>query len=236
MHNAHRIEMLEIQCVRIGTSRMLNSLACEKNKPEEKRRYRRPIFGRFGYDIGNSTQRWRMKLKVLISMLVLGIASAKADDKFTCPITKSAPVIFVPTGTFANHQASLLGTEKLFTVFPGNWQTTQKTERGYRVPKIVWGTVTFDLKQEVTGSSLTITGRRLDAEPSGPLQFGGASTAWIDEVSRFEPVPKEQLTPIAKIDKDQFFITSEFYVPTLGCWEVTGHFHGTDLTIVVDLK
>jgi len=29
---------------------------------------------------------------------------------------------------------------------------------------------------------------------------------------------------------------SHFYVPTSGCWEVTGHFHGTDLTIVVDLK
>jgi len=175
-----------------------------------------------------------MKLKVLISMLVLGIASAKADDKFTCPITRRTPVAFIPTGTFAAHQDELFGTEKLFTVFPGNWQTTQKSERGYRVPKIVWGTATFDLKQEVS-SSLTITGRRLDAE-SGPLQSGGTNTAYIDEATHFGPVAKDTRTPIDKIDKNQFFITSEFYVPTLGCWEVTGHFHGTDLTIVVDLK
>jgi hypothetical protein len=171
-----------------------------------------------------------MKLEILISVLVFGIASAKADDKFACPITKPAPVT-LPTGTFAR----LLGTENLFTIFPGNWQTTQKTERGYRIPKIVWGTATFDLKQEVGNSSLTITGLRLDAD-SGPLQFGDANTAWIDEVSLNGPVPKEERTPVAKIDKDKFFITSQFYVPTLGCWEVTGHFHGTDLMIVVDLK
>ena len=176
-----------------------------------------------------------MRLELLISILVLSIASAEADDKFTCPITKPTPVAFIPTGTFAGHQDELLGTEKLFTVFPGNWQTTQTSDRGYRVPKIVWGTATFDLKQEVVSSSLTITGRRLDAE-AGPLQFGGANTAHIDEATRFGPVPKDKRTPIDKIDKNQFFITSEFYVPTLGCWEVTGHFHGTDLTIVVDLK
>jgi hypothetical protein len=158
-----------------------------------------------------------MKLRIASWLMVSGIflsASAMANGQFTCPITKPTPVTFEATGTFAGKQATLLGTEELFTVFPGNWQTTQKTERGYRVPKIVWGTATFDLNQEVTKSRLTITGHRLDAE-SGPLQFGGANTAWID---------------------DQFFITSEFYVPILGCWEVTGHFHGTDLRIVVDLK
>src|SRR5579862_6228841 len=128
-----------------------------------------------------------MKLHIASWLLVSGIvlsASAKADDKFTCPITKPAPVTFVPTGNFANQQSRLLGTEKLFTIFPGNWQITQKTESGYRVPKIVWGTATFNLKQEVIRSSLTITGRRLDTE-SGPLQFRRANTAWIDEVSRF---------------------------------------------------
>lgn len=177
-----------------------------------------------------------MKLKALISMLVFGVVSTQADDKFTCPITKPTPVAFNKTGTFAfaGHQGELFGTEKLFTLFPGNWHTVQKSERGYRVPKIVWGTVTFDLKQEVS-SSLTITGRRLDAA-SEPLQSGGANTAYIDEATRFGPVPKDMRTPLDKIDKNQFFITSEFYVPTLGCWEVTGHFHGTDLTIVVDLK
>lgn len=153
-----------------------------------------------------------MKVQVLISVLVLGVASAKADNKFACPITKSAQITFAPTWT----QALLfVGTENLFTLFPGNWQTTQKNERGYRIPKIAWFTETYDLRQELGHSSLTITGRRLDAD-SGPLQFGGANTAGVE--------------------KDKIFMTSEFYVPTLGCWEVTGHFHGTDLTIVVDLK
>lgn len=95
--------------------------------------------------------------------------------------------------------------------------------------------MTFDLKQEVARSSLTITGHRLDAD-SGPLRFGDANTAWIDEALRLWPAPKAERTPVDNIDKDQFFITSQFYVPSLGCWEITGHFHGTDLTIVVDLN
>lgn len=168
---------------------------------------------------------WRMKLRVLIPILVFGIASAQADDKFTCPITRSAP------------ELTLLGTEKLFTFFPSRWQTTQKTGRGYRIPKIVWGTATFDLKQEVGNSSLTITGRRLDAE-AGPLEFGNASTVLNPEVSRVGPAPKEERKDLSLsiLATTTGIIFSEFYVPTLGCWEVTGHFHGTDLTIVVDLK
>ena len=154
-----------------------------------------------------------MKLEVLISALVLGIASAHADDKFRCPITKPAPVT-LSTGT---DLAGLLGTEKLFTIFSDNWQIAQKTERGYQIRRIGWGGATFGLKQEVGNSSLTITGRRLDAE-SAPLQLGHVGAAWYG-------------------DNDQFFMMlSEFYVPSLGCWEITGHFHGTDLTIVVDLK
>jgi hypothetical protein len=142
---------------------------------------------------------------------VLGIASAKADDRFTCPVTKPASVT-LPTGT----STGLLGTEKLWTIVSGNWQTTQKTERGYLLRRVGWGTSTFDLKQEGGNPSLTITGRRLDAD-SAPLQFGRVTAAWSGV-------------------KDQFVMLSEFYVPTLGCWEVTGHFHGTDLAIVVDLK
>jgi hypothetical protein len=157
-------------------------------------------------------------VKPILMIAVLGVGFAPlstADDKFTCPVTKPTPITFDPSGVFAGDQrGNLFGNEKLFTIFPGNWQTTQQRERGYRVPKIVWGSETFDLRQEWEKSTLTITGRRLDAT-SVTLDFRGAHTARVDK---------------------GYFITSEFYVPSLGCWEVIGHFHGADLMIVVDLK
>ncbi len=133
---------------------------------------------------------------------------------FSCPVTGPTALTFKPHGAFAGQASHLLGSEKLFTVFPGNWQLSQKQEHSYRIPKIVWGSNTFDLTKEPGLSSLAITGRRLDAA-SAPLQFHDAHTAWAGK---------------------DYFITSEFAVPTLGCWEVTGHFHDAELTIVVDLK
>src|SRR4051812_32104589 len=100
-----------------------------------------------------------MKLTVLILTFVFGMASASADDKFTCPVTKPTPVTFVAPGIFEKQQADLFGTEKLFTFFWGDRRPAQKTELGYRFPKVLWGSATFDLKQELTYSSLTITGR-----------------------------------------------------------------------------
>ena len=174
-----------------------------------------------------------LTFRIFAIAILVSLASASRAQDFTCPVTKSVPMTFEPIGTWAHARAYLLGTEKLFTVFPGNWHTVQRTDRGLRVPKIVWGTNVVDLHAEVGHSSLTITGRRLDAE-SGPLVYWDANTAWIDPAN--PGVPTRALTPVAEVDKRQFFITSEFYVPALGCWEVTGHFHGEDLKVVIDLK
>jgi hypothetical protein len=166
-----------------------------------------------------------------IAMFLILAPTTRAEG-FTCPVTKATPITFEPVGTFAHARADLLGTEKLFTVFPGNWHTVQRTDRGYRIPKIVWGTNVVDLHSEVGHSSLTITGRRLDAE-SGPLLYWDTNTAWIDPANKGASGPR---TPVAEVDKGQFFITSEFHIPALGCWEVTGHFHGEDLKVVIDVK
>jgi hypothetical protein len=168
---------------------------------------------------------------VLSIAMFLNFAPTSRAQEFTCPVTKSVPITFDPVRK--QGRAGLLGTEKLYTMFPGNWHTVQRTDRGYRVPKIVWNTNVVDLHEEVGRSGLTITGRRLDAE-SGPLVYWDANTAWVDPLTRTGFSGTR--TPIAQIDKGQFFITSEFIVPTLGCWEVTGHFHGEDLKVVIDVK
>src|SRR5262245_61699835 len=108
----------------------------------------------------------------------LSLPLASRAEGFTCPVTKSVPIAFDPVGTFAPSSA-LLVTEKLFTVFPGNWQTLQRTEQSYRLPKSVCSTKVVDLHAEVGHPSLTITGRRLDAE-AGPLVSWNTNTAWID--------------------------------------------------------
>ena len=167
-----------------------------------------------------------------LAVLALSLAPASKAQDFACPVTKSVPLNFEPIGQWASSSRHLLGTEKLFTVFPGSWHTVQRTDRGYRVPKIIWGTNVVDLHEEVGHSSLTITGRRLDAE-SGPLLEWDANTAWNDPAN---PTVSGRRTPVAEVDKGQFAITSSFYVPALGCWEVTGHFHGEDLKVVIDLK
>lgn len=150
----------------------------------------------------------------LFTLIVGSCLPSMAAVEFACPVTKPAVLNFKPNGSFAGDAFNLFRDEKLFTVFPGNWQSTQRQEKGYRVPKIVWGSNVFNLTGETGRSTLTVTGRRLDAA-SGPLVFPSANTAWIDR---------------------GYFIASEFYLPALGCWEVTGHFHGADLKIVVDLK
>jgi hypothetical protein len=87
------------------------------------------------------------------------------------------------------------------------------------VPKIVWNTNVIDLSKELHQSSLTITGRRLDAD-SGPLLYWQANTAGSLDTT----------------NQARFAITSEFWVPALGCWEIAGHFHGEDLKVVIDLQ
>jgi hypothetical protein len=164
------------------------------------------------------------------AITLLSVAPASGAQNFTCPVTRPAPSTFEPVGVFKN--SNLVGTEKLFTIFPGNWHTVQKTDRGYRIPKLVWGTKVVDLRDEIAGSSLTLTGRRLDAD-SGPLLEWDTNTAWIDPLNRTGPSGKT--TPVAEIGKESFFITSSLFVPALGCWEVTGRLHGEDLKIVIDV-
>lgn len=188
--------------------------------------------------VANQKIAGRFLALAVLTVLVLGLAptaSIKAQARpFVCPVTKPTPVQFERVGHWANSShTNLLGTEKLFTMFP--WNAAQKTDHGYRIPKIVWGSNVVDLHDEVRHSTLTITGRRLDQKlgaESGGLLSWGASTAWLDPASGKSGTP----TPIDKIDKNEFAITSEFVVPTLGCWEVTGHFHGEDLKVVIDVK
>jgi hypothetical protein len=173
----------------------------------------------------------RALLLLLPIAMFLKFAPSSRAEEFTCPVTKLVPITFEPV-TLRNSRANLLGTEKLYTIFPGNWTLVQRTDRGYRIPKLIWGTNVVDLHDELN-SSLTISGRRLDAD-SGPLVDWDTNTAYVDPANSTGFSGTK--TPVAQVDKSNFAITSSFIVPALGCWEVTGHFHGEDLKVVIDVK
>ena len=128
-----------------------------------------------------------------------------ADDSFTCPVTK--PIESASPAPFSGESGKWFGTDKLWTLIePGRWVAGRYEHR-----KIVWFSSEYDMHRE-PDPSLTITGRRLDG-PSEPLIFH-TSNAYIPGRGSFIP--------------------SNVTLPTLGCWEITGHYKGQDLTFVVD--
>jgi hypothetical protein len=56
---------------------------------------------------------------------VLKFAPSSRAEEFICPVTKLVPITFEPV-TLHNSRANLLGTEKLYTIFSGNWTIVQR--------------------------------------------------------------------------------------------------------------
>jgi hypothetical protein len=145
------------------------------------------------------------------TVLIFGGAQSRADDTFTCPVTKIPDAPFAPPSPWLARD-DWFGTQKLWTLLePGRWVAREDPGRGYEVTKIEWWSRGYDWQKE-PDPVLIITGRRLDG-PSAPLIFDGVSNAYIEGRGSFMP--------------------SSVHLPTLGCWEITGHYKGTNLTFVV---
>jgi len=104
------------------------------------------------------------------------------------------------------------GTEKLWTGLDvaGNWDGVQ-TEKGYR-NKFAWFRRGYDVHTEPK-PALTISGRRLDGE--------AASFSFSDAANNFGG------------SSGPAGMMSAFEIPTPGCWEITGDYHGDTLRFVV---
>jgi hypothetical protein len=168
-------------------------------------------------------------LLVLPIAMFLKFAPPSRAVEFTCPVTKLVPITFEPVTLRAAVRSFWDG--KLYTIF-GQLDDRAAGRPRLSHPEAHLGYECCRLHDEMN-STLTITGRRLDAD-SGPLVDWDTNTAYVD------PANKTGLggtrTPFAEVDKSAFAITSSFIVPALGCWEVTGHFHGEDLKVVIDVK
>jgi hypothetical protein len=135
----------------------------------------------------------------------------------TCPVTRPPEVPFVPP---APYPAKLppgyvgqfwYGTLKLWTMLmaDGVWYALPLSTAGY-TQKVFWWRQGYNMDAE-PAPQLTVTGRRLDAT-APPLVASQATNASADFGQAI----------LVGID-----------VPTLGCWEITGHYHGHELSFIV---
>ncbi len=106
--------------------------------------------------------------------------------------------------------------EKLWTYLPANgtWRLQhRKPGDATFTQKMLWWRKGYDWRAEPQ-PKLTVTGRRLDAS-APPLTADHASNGF------------------GRGDPNHAFMTVGFDIPTLGCWEITGHYEGQELTFIV---
>jgi len=135
----------------------------------------------------------------------------------TCPITQPAAVPFTPPPPYpATPPASYVdqfwyGTQDLWTMLgdSGTWSDLPHNESGY-TQKIFWWREGYDMSTE-PNPALTVTGTRLDAS-TPPFMASGATNASADFGEAM----------LMGVD-----------IPTAGCWKITGHYKGHELSFVV---
>jgi len=136
----------------------------------------------------------------------------------SCPITRRPTKEFIPPDPYQHDENSFwLGTEKLWTVLPERaiweWEPHQAGHEQEVQPltaKIFWLRLGFDSRAEER-PAIKVTGRRLD----GPAP----SLLVLPPTNAFQGPGSAMLTGV--------------YVPTPGCWEITGGYHGNNLSFVV---
>ena len=136
----------------------------------------------------------------------------------TCPVTSASDQPFVPPPPFpakASEGSFWFGTDELWTNLPadGTWSGLphySPDDPTFR-QKLFFCRQGYDWHTEPE-PALTVTGKRLDA-PAPPLLADKANNGCC-------------------INHQAFMVTGINF-PTLGCWQITGHYHDRDLTFVV---
>lgn len=133
----------------------------------------------------------------------------------TCPVTKASDQAFIhpwPYPKAPDLEGSWFGTDRLWIAPPidGTWRGLghyTPTDPSYR-QKMQWWRQGYDYHMEPK-PRLTITGKRLD---------GPAPSLMAEANNVTGPLPSMMVG---------------INIPTLGCWEITGHYESDELTFVV---
>jgi hypothetical protein len=126
----------------------------------------------------------------------------------TCLVTKPSDEPFVPPFPKPAKQAEdsfSFGTDRLWTQLPadGTWRGLPHY--------LFFGRQGYDAHEEPE-PKLRVTARRLDS-PAPPLFADPDTSGWVHP--------------------DQQYMIVGINFPTLGCWEITGHYEDDGLTFVV---
>lgn len=164
-----------------------------------------------------------LRLAVLISLVAsTAIGQQKSPEQRpvppdSCSVTRAPAIPFTPPGEHKmgkNDTDFWLGTEKLWIALPKSGEVWGWLPRAPGKPdltaKIFWGSVDFDYHKK-EDYELMVTGRRLD---------GDAPPLLVDKVTNALFVPHAAML-------------TGVYVPTPGCWEITGAYKGQTLSFVV---
>ena len=141
----------------------------------------------------------------------------------SCPVTTPPARPFTPPAWYEPADDDFwLGSEKLWT--QGNksgvwdWEPHKPGHEHEVQPltvKISWGSVDYDWRTEPR-PNLTVTGKRLDGPAPPPL---------LMPMTNIVPGPGPNAGPGSML--------SGIYVPTPGCWEITGEYKDEKLSFVV---
>jgi hypothetical protein len=135
----------------------------------------------------------------------------------SCPTTRPPDSPFVPPAPYSAEPPSVAGdkvwygTNELWTWLDadGVWDMA-RNEHG-RFDKSFWWRQGYDWQTETT-PQLSVTGRRLDS-PAPTVSVSDATNGFEPSMGAFMLLGLE--------------------LPTGGCWELTGHYHGSSLRFVV---
>ena len=134
----------------------------------------------------------------------------------SCPVTTRPAHPFTPPAWYQPGDDDwFLGSEKLWTEGSksGVWEwEPHEPWNGNLTVKISWGSADFDWRKEPR-PNLTITGRRLDGEAP--------------------PLLLQPMTHIMGPNAEPGSMLSGVYVPTPGCWEITGKYRDETVSFVV---
>jgi hypothetical protein len=142
----------------------------------------------------------------------------------SCPVAHRPATPFIPSPPFREAAAQLappiflIGSDKLFTSIsdPMVWEWRphppgHEHEVQPLTAKVFWFRVGYDYRTEPQ-PDLKVTGRRLDGPAPALVTFDHATNAIMGSMG-------SMLTGV--------------YVPTPGCWEITGDYKGDKLSFVV---
>ena len=139
------------------------------------------------------------------------------EPPMSCPVTKPPSPPFVPPAPYPSDGGAWIGSPKLWTNIPrsGTWRGLPHytpDDPRYR-QKVFWWSEGYDWRRE-NPPNLTVSGKRLDGQ--APLLSADlhANAGWTG-------------------DSDHAFIVDGIFIPTLGCWKITGRYKGEELSYVV---